>query len=101
MDRGSFGATPRLRRRRTATVATVDRVGGWMSALARRVQVHEIGRRVSVSSRFLASGRGEVCTAPPYLSLGGPVRDRRENLNAWLARCGGCAAVAGVRPREA
>ena len=62
MDRSPFGATPRLRRRRAKS-----------------------GRRVSVSPRILASGTGDVWTAAAHLSLGGPVRDRCEDLNACVA----------------
>ena len=100
MDRGPFGATPRLRRRRTATVATVDRVRGWIAAQVSRTQACEIRRPVSVSPRILASGTGDVWTAAAHLSLGGPVRDRCEDLNARAARRGACAPAWGVRARE-
>ncbi|WP_428098001.1 hypothetical protein [Candidatus Rariloculus sp.] len=85
MDRSPFGATPRLRCRRTATVATVVRVRGWIAAQVSRAQAREIRRRVSVSPRILAAGTGDVWTTPPYQSLGGPgVTAARISMPAWL-----------------
>ena len=78
----------------------MDRVGGWMAAQVSRAQAREIRRRVSVSPRILAAGTGDVWTGPPYLSLGGPVRDRCEDINARAARRGACAPAGGVRARE-
>ena len=84
-----------MRRRRTATVATVDRVRGWMVAQAR-----EIRRRVSVSPGILVSGTGDEWAAAAHPSLGGPVRDRCEDINACVARRVACAPAGGVRARE-
>ena len=68
MDRGPFGATPRLRRRRVAR---------------RRVQ---------------SGGTGGVWTAPPHPSLCGPVRDRYENLDVRVFAPAKPECVGGPAP---